>query len=73
ALPIYLAAGEDGQDFPLSDVIVLWFEKGEKLIVRPSGTEPKIKYYLFFTIPYEERDQFDVILAERIARFKSAL
>ena len=68
-----LAAGEDGQDFPLSDVIVLWFEKGEKLIVRPSGTEPKIKYYLFFTIPYEERDQFDVILAERIARFKSAL
>jgi phosphoglucomutase len=37
----------DGTGFPKSDVLILRFESGEKLVVRPSGTEPKIKYYLF--------------------------
>ncbi len=35
--------------FPKSDVMIFRFESGEKLVVRPSGTEPKIKYYLFLT------------------------
>lgn len=37
----------EGTGFPKADVLVFEFESGEKLIVRPSGTEPKIKYYLF--------------------------
>ena len=35
--------------FPKSDVVIFRFKTGEKLVVRPSGTEPKIKYYLFLT------------------------
>ena len=35
-------------DLPPSDVVILNFESGDKMVIRPSGTEPKIKYYLFF-------------------------
>ena len=48
-----IASSEDllGENtgFPKSDVMIFRFESGEKLVVRPSGTEPKIKYYLFLT------------------------
>lgn len=33
-------------DFPKSDVIQLYLEDGTKVSVRPSGTEPKIKFYI---------------------------
>ena len=32
---------------PSSNVIILRLEGGSKVIVRPSGTEPKIKFYIF--------------------------
>lgn len=34
------------QTLPPSDVLRLWLEDKTKLVVRPSGTEPKIKLYL---------------------------
>jgi phosphoglucomutase/phosphomannomutase len=30
---------------PVSDVLLFWLEDGTKLMIRPSGTEPKIKIY----------------------------
>lgn len=33
-------------DLPTSDVLVCWDAEGTRLVVRPSGTEPKIKFYL---------------------------
>ena len=39
-----LSTGADG--FPPSDVLRLWLDDGSRLIVRPSGTEPKLKAYL---------------------------
>ncbi|MCK6618475.1 MAG: phospho-sugar mutase [Cyclobacteriaceae bacterium] len=33
-------------DFPASDVLQFYLERGSKISVRPSGTEPKIKYYI---------------------------
>jgi phosphoglucomutase len=68
-----LLEGMHKTGFPKSDVIILRFETGEKLVVRPSGTEPKIKYYLFFNAKGEARDTFQASLSERIARFKAAL
>ena len=59
--------------FPKSDVIILRFATGEKMVVRPSGTEPKIKYYLFFNVKGEVLESFQASLNERIARFKAAL
>lgn len=36
----------DGTDgLPKSDVIKLWMEDGSEVVIRPSGTEPKIKVY----------------------------
>jgi len=39
-----LLTGVDG--LPPGDVLRLWLEDGSRLIVRPSGTEPKLKLYL---------------------------
>lgn len=37
----------DGFDrFPPSDILRIWVEGGARIIVRPSGTEPKLKAYL---------------------------
>ena len=38
--------GEEAIDLPKSNVLAFALEKGNKVIVRPSGTEPKIKAYI---------------------------
>ena len=35
----------EGPGLPLSNVIALQLEDNSRITVRPSGTEPKIKYY----------------------------
>ena len=50
--PLIRAAGRidyqnDETGLPKSDVIEFNLENGQKFIVRPSGTEPKLKAYLF--------------------------
>lgn len=59
--------------FPSSDVLILYFETGEKLVVRPSGTEPKIKYYLFVTAQKGGRKELEEKLPDLIESFKVAL
>ena len=34
------------EQFPPSDILRIWLEAGSRVIVRPSGTEPKVKVYL---------------------------
>ena len=36
-------------DFPKSNVLGFSFKSGDKLYLRPSGTEPKIKFYIMIT------------------------
>lgn len=38
-------------DIPASNVLIYYTDKGSKIAVRPSGTEPKIKFYISVTTP----------------------
>lgn len=46
-------------DFPVSDVLQFYLEDGSKVSVRPSGTEPKIKFYIAVKTDLPLREQFE--------------
>lgn len=45
---------DDKFNLPISDVLKFYFKDGSILLVRPSGTEPKIKYY--YLTPNKEKE-----------------
>lgn len=54
-----LLSGEKTKlDFPVSDVLQFYLANGTKVSVRPSGTEPKIKFYIAVKTDLPSRDQF---------------
>jgi phosphoglucomutase len=61
---------------PASNVIQLIFEDGSKITARPSGTEPKIKFYFSVHAALEQIDHFEEVhsqLNAKILAFKKAL
>jgi len=53
--------------FPAADVLLFELETGDTIVVRPSGTEPKVKFYYLITAP-------DKAMAEaRFAEYKATL
>jgi phosphoglucomutase len=56
--------------FPKANVVIIHFESGEKLVVRPSGTEPKIKYYVFLS---GDRETLTDNLPAIVDEFKASL
>ena len=46
-------------DFPTSNVLQFITEDGSKVSVRPSGTEPKIKFYFSVNTSVDQGDQYD--------------
>ncbi len=60
---------ESALEFPKSDVLQFILEDGTKVSVRPSGTEPKIKYYISVNTKLSSRQEFEATterLDERI-------
>ncbi|MEO7988858.1 MAG: phospho-sugar mutase [Chryseolinea sp.] len=45
-------------NFPSSDVLQFYLEDGTKVSVRPSGTEPKIKFYISVNTKLKSREEF---------------
>jgi len=42
---------------PKSDVLIYYLEDGSKICARPSGTEPKIKFYFSVNTAIESIDE----------------
>jgi len=64
----YLDASKTG--LPKSNVLQFITQKGTKVTARPSGTEPKIKFYFSVQSNLPQREEFDKIkqkLAQKIA------
>ena len=59
-----LESGEETKlDFPKSNVLQFFTKDGSKISARPSGTEPKIKFYFSVNGPLASADKFDEIQA----------
>ncbi len=59
---INLHTGEEWViELPKSNVLQFVTEDGSLISARPSGTEPKIKFYFSVKEPLERADQFDVV------------
>jgi phosphoglucomutase len=48
-------------DFPKSDVLQFYLSDGSKVSVRPSGTEPKIKFYISVNTKLKSREEFEKV------------
>jgi len=49
-------------DMPESSNVLQWFcEDGTKVSVRPSGTEPKIKFYIEVKAPMTDASQYEAL------------
>jgi phosphoglucomutase len=51
-------------DLPPSDVMQFYCDDGTKVSVRPSGTEPKIKFYISVSSKLNSPDEYDTRVAE---------
>ncbi|MEO5980359.1 MAG: phospho-sugar mutase [Chryseolinea sp.] len=56
-----LSGKEKTLDFPNSDVLQFYLADGSKVSVRPSGTEPKIKFYISVKGVLKSKDEFDAV------------
>ena len=57
----YISGSEKNIDLPKSNVIQYILEDGTKITVRPSGTEPKIKFYFEVCIKSQKSDRVSVL------------
>ena len=62
---VFTDGGEEAIELPKSNVLAFALEGGNKVIVRPSGTEPKIKAYI--TAVGDSRESAGAIAEKLIA------
>ena len=63
-------------EVPKSNVLIYYTENGTKVAARPSGTEPKIKFYISVNAPLDSRENYREVeqkLSEKIAAIRSEL
>lgn len=67
---------ESSIDIPKSNVLIYYTEDGTKIAARPSGTEPKIKFYISVNTELDSVDNFEnkqEELSDKIARIRKEL
>ncbi|MEW6863195.1 phospho-sugar mutase [Trueperella pyogenes] len=65
---------EGSSDLPPTDALRILTAEGDRVIVRPSGTEPKVKCYLEVIVPVADAEDLSrarTAAAERMERFKA--
>jgi phosphomannomutase len=60
-------------DIPRSNVLIYYTQDGSKIAMRPSGTEPKIKFYISVNTPYNENIDEEELLQNKINTIISCL
>lgn len=63
-------------DIPKSNVLIFYTEDGSKIAARPSGTEPKVKFYISVQAPLASEAQYNAVSKEldhKIAGIKKDL
>ena len=58
---------------PKSNVLIYYLEDGSKICARPSGTEPKIKFYFSVNSPLEFVDKFELVEKELDEKIKNII
>jgi phosphoglucomutase len=64
-----LTGEEETMNIPKSDVLIYYTEDGSKICARPSGTEPKIKFYISVNTELDSVENFtkvEAVLNEKI-------
>jgi phosphomannomutase len=67
---------EETIDMPKSDVLIYYTEDGSKICARPSGTEPKIKFYISVKTELDNVENFtkvEEVLNEKIKNIITAM
>lgn len=67
---------EETMDMPKSDVLIYYTEDGSKICARPSGTEPKIKFYISVKTELDSVENFtkvESILDNKIKNIITAM
>jgi phosphoglucomutase len=61
----HLTNGKQSElDFPSSNVLQFVTKDGSKISARPSGTEPKIKFYFSVNAPLKDKASYDKVYAQ---------
>lgn len=60
-------------DIPKSNVLIYYTEDGSQVALRPSGTEPKIKFYVSVNAELDALDRFKAIEADLDAKAEAIL
>ncbi|MGV3767772.1 MAG: phospho-sugar mutase [Chitinophagaceae bacterium] len=69
-----LLTGEEWNiELPKSNVLQFILEDGSKISARPSGTEPKIKFYFSVQAPLENKAAYENVKAELKGRIESII
>lgn len=72
-------AAKEALGVPPTDALMIHTQANDRVIVRPSGTEPKVKCYLEVIVPLDHTDEADAVnlaeakvcAAKRLERFKA--
>ncbi|TRX39749.1 phospho-sugar mutase [Flavobacterium restrictum] len=71
-----LTGEEETIDMPKADVLIYYTEDGSKICARPSGTEPKIKFYISVNTELDSVENFtkvEAVLDDKIKNIIAAM